>query len=106
MSTSTVSKSAKSSSNFPPQLPRLALKPERVMLRQPEVEKKTGRGKTMHYDDIRRGVMIPGVAIGPRARAWPSDEVDLIIAARAAGADEDEIRQLVACLVAERRRQR
>jgi prophage regulatory protein len=106
MSTKTGSKSAsKSSSQVHPQVSHHnpLNKPERLMLRLPEVKKKTGRGKTMHYDDIRRGVMTPGVAIGPRARAWPSDELDQIIVARTAGGSDAEIRELVKRLVAERR---
>ena len=106
MSTKT-RKSASKSSSHASQVSHLPLNgSERRMLRLSGVIQRTGRSKTMHYGDVLRGVMTPGVAIGPRARAWPSDELDRIIAARTSGASEDAIRDLVARLVAERRSRR
>jgi prophage regulatory protein len=73
------------------------------MLRMPEVEEKTGRSKTMHYDDIRRGLMTPGVALGARCSGWPEHELDAILAARIAGGTDADVRQIVQRLMDERR---
>jgi prophage regulatory protein len=43
------------------------------------------------------------VALGPRAVAWPESEVDALIAARIAGHDPHQIRELVDRLHAQRR---
>jgi prophage regulatory protein len=73
------------------------------MLRMPEVEEKTGRSRTMHYEDIRRGLMTPGVALGARCSGWPEHELDAILAARIAGASDDDVCQIVQRLMDERR---
>lgn len=57
------------------------------------------------YGDIKEGLFPRPVKIGKRACAWPSHEVDRIIEARISGASEDQLRILVAQLVAERRAQ-
>lgn len=73
------------------------------LLRRPEVEARYGRGRSSIYSDISGGLFVPPVLAGKRCSAWPSDEVDAIIAARIAGKTEDEIRALVRKLVAARR---
>ena len=40
--------------------------------------------------------------IGPNTVAWPAAEIDALIAARVAGADDAAVRELVARLHAER----
>ena len=72
-------------------------------LRLPAVLTATGRSRSSHYGDIKAGLFIPPVKIGPRAAAYPSDEVVAIRKARIAGATEKEIRMLVARLIAARR---
>lgn len=59
------------------------------------------RGKW--YEDIQRGLMTPPIRIGPRFSRWPEHEVDSIVKARIAGADDNAIRELVADLLARRR---
>ncbi|HPW28170.1 MAG TPA: transcriptional regulator [Rhodoferax sp.] len=54
------------------------------------------------YNAIRAGLFTTGVAIGQRARGWPSDEVSAINTARIAGKSDDEIRELVKVLQAKR----
>jgi len=59
-------------------------------------------GKSQHYDDIQKGLFTPPVKIGSRASAWPEHEIASINAARIAGKSDDQIRQLVIELVADR----
>jgi prophage regulatory protein len=63
-----------------------------------------GRKRSTLYVDIRDGLLTPQVAIGSRAVGWPDYEIDALIEARIAGATEDEIRELVKKLVADRTR--
>jgi len=61
------------------------------------------KGRSSFYEDIRAGLFPKGVAIGARARAWPSDEVDAVRDARIAGKSDDDIRALVKKLEAARK---
>ncbi len=70
--------------------------------RLPTVLSATGRSKSSHYADIKAGLFVPPVKVGPRAAAYPSDEVAAIRKARIAGKSEAEIRKLVSCLIAAR----
>lgn len=74
-----------------------------TMLRPSEVRKRRARSNSSHYADIKNGLFIEGVRIGPRATATPDYEVDALIAARIAGNSEDEIRVLVKQLRAARK---
>ena len=55
------------------------------------------------YVRIDQGLWTRPVALGPRAVAWPESEVDALIAARIAGQDPQQIRELVDQLPAQRR---
>lgn len=72
------------------------------MLRCPQVGARMGKRRTAIYDDVKLGLLPPGVKLGSRAVAWPMHEVDAVMAARIAGKSNADIRQLVKCLVAER----
>lgn len=74
------------------------------MLRLPAVIQKTGRKRSTIYKDMLAGLFPEPVKIGRRANGWPEHEVDAINAARIAGRSDDEIRELVSRLVAERAR--
>lgn len=73
-----------------------------VMWRTATVCDKFGVVPSTIFDWAKRGIFVPGVKIGPRAVAFPSDEVDAIRDARVAGASEAEIRTLVSNLIARR----
>jgi prophage regulatory protein len=74
------------------------------MLRMPALRKKLAdQGKTTIYTGIKAGLWTEPVHFGPRCSAWPEAEIDAIISARAAGADDDAIKALVKQLHAERR---
>lgn len=63
----------------------------------------TGKTRTPFYDDIKKGIMVRPVKIGPRAAAWPAHEIEAIVQARIAGASETELRKLVDRLHAQRK---
>ena len=71
--------------------------------RLPSVLERYPRSKASFHSDVKSGLMIPAVRLGARCSAYPSHEVDAVIAARVAGKSDDEVRQLVAELVARRK---
>ena len=77
--------------------------PPTIMRRRPAVCQLIGRGKSALYADIAQGLFPPPVLISVRSVAWPEYEVQAINAARIAGLSNDEIRKLVANLVAARK---
>ena len=73
------------------------------ILRMPVVKDRAGhRSDASIYNAIREGLWTTGVAIGRRAKGWPDYEVDAIITARIAGKTDDQIRELVMVLHAQR----
>jgi prophage regulatory protein len=79
-------------------------KPESVsFIRLPELlAKRGGISSSTAYRHIAAGVLPPAVKLGPNTAAWLEHEIAAIDAARVAGATEDEVRELVARLVAAR----
>ena len=57
------------------------------LVRLPEVQRRTGYGKTSIYESVRRGTFPKPVALTATARAWRSDEIEQWIAARTAARD-------------------
>ena len=72
------------------------------LLRIPRVLDITGESRSAFYAKIARGLMVQPVKIGQRASAIPSAEVDALITAKTGGATDDQIRQLVERLHAQR----
>ena len=70
--------------------------------RKPEVLKRFGFSKSTLHNRINEGTFPPNCSIGCRAVAWISSEIDAVIAAMAAGKSDDELKALVANLVAQR----
>ena len=66
-----------------------------IMLRRPEVEKRTGKARTTIYRDIQEGLLTRPVSTGANSVAWPDFEIDQINRAWMAGRSDDQIRQLV-----------
>lgn len=67
------------------------------------VLKMRGRSRSAHYLDIQQGLFPPPIKIGERAVGHPDSEIAAVNDARVAGRSNDEIRQLVADLIARRR---
>lgn len=73
------------------------------ILRMPAVKAETGhRSHASIYNAIRAGLFTKPVSIGERSVGWPDYEVRAINAARIAGKSDDELRDLVNRLHAER----
>jgi prophage regulatory protein len=75
--------------------------PEIKLERLPVVLAKRSDGRSSLYADIQRGTWTPPVRMG-RAAAWPAHETQELLAARVAGATDDELRELVRDLLAQR----
>ena len=66
------------------------------ILRMQAVKAETGhRSHASIYNAINDGTFTKPVKIGERSVGWPSDEVQAINAARIAGKDQSDIRELV-----------
>ena len=75
-----------------------------ALLRAPELRARLGIGHTTVFRWVRMGVIPPPIKLGPRRVAWVLSEIDQIISARISGQSEEDIRGLVARLVAQRGR--
>jgi prophage regulatory protein len=75
-----------------------------VILRTPAVRARNGGiGKSTLHRRVAAGLHTPPVKLGARASGYPEHEVDAILAARIAGKSDEEIRRLVAELIAARK---
>jgi prophage regulatory protein len=70
--------------------------------RLPNVLGRNGRSRSELYRKISEGTHTPPVRVGSRCAAWPSHEIDALIAADIAGATDEQRRQLVERLLANR----
>lgn len=68
------------------------------ILRLPAVKFLCGLSRSSIYLRISQGLWPKPVSLGGRAVGWPSGEVEAVNAARIAGRNDDEIRELVARL--------
>jgi len=76
---------------------------KRTILRMPAVKSESGLSRSTIYLRVSQGLWTKPVSLGARAVGWPSDEVDILIAAWIAGNTDDEIRALVTKLEANRK---
>lgn len=72
------------------------------LLRMREVCALQGKSRSGFYLDITEGLMTRPVKLGT-ASAWPAHEIEAINRARIAGKSDDQIRQLVKKLEADRK---
>ena len=72
-------------------------------LRLPEVKRRTGLARSTIYLRIANGLLTAPISLGGRAVGYPAHEIEAINAARIAGKNNDQIRQLVADLHAKRK---
>lgn len=63
---------------------------------------RAGRKKSSIYQAIQRGEFPAPIKRGPRMALWPQHEVDAVLAAEIRGAGEEELRELVGELAAQR----
>ena len=81
----------------PPQKPI-----DSTLLRRPEVEARSGLKRAAIYARIAAGLLPRPVKIGVRVSGWPAREITAVNEALIQGRSDDEIRHLVANLVAKR----
>lgn len=62
-----------------------------------------GCGKTRVYEQIKAGLFPPPVKESPKWARWPEHEIEAVLIAKAGGATDDEVRELVTRLMANRR---
>ena len=73
-----------------------------VFMRPAQVAEALGVSKSTVYKQAADGLLPKFIRIGRRATAWPALELSQIFEARASGASNDEVRELVASLMAAR----
>ena len=73
-----------------------------TLLRLPDVLAVNGHGRSTQYARIAARLCTPPIRIGARAVAWPKREIDAINEALISGASDEDIRTLVANLIAAR----
>lgn len=74
-----------------------------AILRLPAVKVETGhRSHASIYNAVNAGLFTQPVLLGRRAVGWPADEVLAINTARIAGSSDEQIRELVKALHAQR----
>lgn len=68
------------------------------------VTQRRARSRSQIYVDIRRGVMTPPLSprAGRKSSVWPAAEIEALNRAEIAGATDDELRELVLRLIAQR----
>ncbi|MFT6919825.1 MAG: prophage regulatory protein [Cognaticolwellia sp.] len=74
-----------------------------IINRKPEVLKRLGLAKSTLHDRINQHLLPPPIALGARAVGFLQHEIDAVLAAMAAGKNNDEIKSLVLALVAQRK---
>lgn len=62
-------------------------------------------GRSSYYEKVKCGLLPPPVRVAGRMSAVPEHELDRILAAWIAGYSDDEVRELVRQIVAERGRE-
>lgn len=71
--------------------------------RKPTVCLGMGWSNSTLYQNIKDGLFVPPVKLGPRSSGWPSDETSAIQSAYIAGWSKGDIRRLVIDLVVARK---
>lgn len=74
------------------------------LIKQPAVLQLTAQAKSTLHVNIKRGLIPAAVKIGGRSVAYIESEILAVNAARIAGKSDDEIRQLVARMMADRKK--
>lgn len=74
----------------------------KIIVRFKDYVRRSGRSRSSTYSDIGNGTCVPTIHIGARAVGFLEHEIDALLAARAAGKSDQEMRLVVAELVAQR----
>ena len=79
----------------------VSTRPTRIM-RAPVYRRQLALTKSGEYRARHAGLLPPPLQLGPRSIGLPAHEVDIITAARIAGTNDEELRDIVSRLVAAR----
>lgn len=74
-----------------------------TILRLPEVKSQSGYSRSTVYLRISQGLWTKPVSLGGRSVGWPANEIASLNAARIAGKNDSQIRELVKKLEATRK---
>ncbi len=74
-----------------------------TIFRLPNVIEQSGLSRSSVYLRISQGLWTKPISLGGRAVGWPANEVNELIAARIAGRNDEEIRDLVTNLETNRK---
>lgn len=77
---------------------------QQSVLRKHEVLKRTGLSNTSIFERTKDGTFPKSISLGGRAVGYLEHEVSAVIAARAAGQDDEQIKALVELMVTKRER--
>ena len=70
--------------------------------RLPRVRDRTGWSRSEIYRRVGLGLLPPPIPLGPRCSVWVESEIDEVLRAIVAGANQDQLRSLVSELVSRR----
>ncbi len=74
-----------------------------MLIKLSSVLDRTVQSKSAVYDRVKQETFPPPIKLGARASAWVQSEVDAWIKAKIVGATDDELKELVRSLVADRK---
>lgn len=75
----------------------------KTILRLPSVKSESGLSRSTLYLRITQGLWTKPISLGGRSVGWPASDVIALNAARIAGKTDNEIRELVQTLEANRK---
>ncbi len=76
----------------------------KTILRLPSVKSECGLSRSTLYLRITQGLWTKPISLGGRSVGWPASEVITLNSARIAGKTDNEIRELVQTLEADRKK--
>ena len=74
----------------------------KTIFRLPTVRQESGLSRSTLYLRINQGLWTKPISLGGRAVGWPASDVSTLNSARIAGKSDDEMRELVKRLEADR----
>lgn len=72
------------------------------IIRFDEAAQMVGKGRSTLWNEIKNGLFIPPVSLGPRTAGFIESEVQAMIAARALGFSSEQITALISRLIQQR----
>lgn len=75
------------------------------ILRKPEVIKMTGLSSTSLFEKQKSGLFPTSISLGSRAVGFIEFEIQALLAARAAGHTDEQVKELVTLMIAKRKEQ-